>query len=402
MKPVQIALPRGLTWAVAALFAAMACPGAAAGAEQLYTCGMHPQVITTEPGNCPICGMKLQPVRANSSAQAAEIRIDAGTIQRMNLQTGLVTRGPARRLIRAFGTVDFDESRLSEVTTKYEAWIEGFHVAGIGSAVKAGDPLFDVYAPEIHNAELSYLAAWRAEGAADRPLTRASAERLELFGVPPETIAELARTGEAPRIYTVRAPRSGVVVEKMAIQGQMMHPGERICRVADLSTVWVYAQLYEDDLAAIRAGQRAEIRLTYGAAGTFSGTVAQILPQVRAETRASGVRIVVANPDGALRPGMFAFVRMDVAAAADAVLVPDSAVLRSGERNTVFVALGSGAFSPRQVELGAHTADNRYVVLSGLAAGERIVVSGQFLLDSESQLREAIQKMVHPAPAGGG
>ncbi len=415
-------------------------------AEQLYTCGMHPQIIKKAPGDCPICGMKLTPVRANAAGKgtaassgerklkyykstlipgevrpepgkdsmgmdmvpvyenedssASVIQIHPATVQRMNVKTDLVARGPVNRLIRAVGTVEFNERGLRDITTKYEGWIEKLHVNATWTSVKAGDPLFEIYSPDLYSAQLNYLVALRAEGAEGGSFTRASRERLELFDVSPEFVAEITKSGKARRTYLYRAPSDGVVIDKMGIEGQMMKPGERVYRLADLSSVWVHAQIYEKDLAAITPGQDAEVRASYGSDKVYHGTVAQLLPQVESVTRAATARLVIDNKDGFLRPGMFTEVRFKTTLAEDAVLVPDSAVLRSGERNTVFVALDAGSFEPREVKLGARTDDHRYAVLSGLSAGERVVISGQFMLDSESQLREAIQKMMTIASAG--
>lgn len=425
----------------------------ARAAKQLYTCGMHPQIIREEPGNCPICGMKLVPVRANTAKAAAHtaadpadtaapherkikyykstmlpgevspqpakdsmgmdmvpvyedpaeddasptIHIDARTIQRMNLQTAEVERGPVRRDVRAVGSVAFDEATLRDITTKYEGWIEKLDVDTTWTTVHAGEPLFDIYSPALYNAELNYLVALRSEGGAGGPLTRAALERLRLFDLPDATIAELARTRTVPHTFTYRAPADGVVTEKMAVTGQMMKPGEPIYRLADLSTVWVLAQIYEQDVPYVHTGQTATVRLTYGDRTDRPAKVDLLLPQLDETTRAVTARLILANPDGRLRPGMFADVRLAAQLADDAVLVPDVAVLRSGEQNTVFVALPNGAFEPRTVKLGARSEGNFYEVLSGLAAGERVVTSGQFMLDSESRLREAIAKMAAAA-----
>jgi len=437
MKSKPFFSPR--TWIVALVLLLLARSILFAAEQQLYTCGMHPQIIKTEPGDCPICGMKLQPIRASvanvttaapagerkikyykstmiagevsekpgkdtmgmdlepvyedAATAGAAITVDAVTIQKMNLRTGLVTRGPVRRQIRTVGVVEFNERGLHDITTKYEGWIEKLYVNATWTAVKAGDPLFEIYSPELYNAELNYLVALKAEGGGGGPLSQPALERLKLFDVTPAFLAELARTGEARRTYTFTAPSDGVVIEKMAVVGQMMKPGERVFRLADLSTVWLNAQIYEDDLAAVAPGRPVEVSATHGNQHGH-GTIEQILPQVQAETRTAVARIVLDNADGAWRPGMFADVRLATELAPSAVLVPDSAVLRSGERNTVFVALPGGQFAPREVKLGARTDDYRYEVLSGLAEGDRVVVSGQFMLDSESQLREAIQKML--------
>ena len=430
---------------LAYIFIPMLLGGGLAAAEQLWTCGMHPQIIKKQPGNCPICGMKLQPVRANSTGGAKasspsgerkvkyykstmipgqisqkpakdtmgmemvpvyegedasaenNIQIDAATTQRMNLRTALVERGPVKRDFRTVGIVAYNEEGLRDITTKYEGWLEKLHVNTTWAVVKAGDPLFDIYSPDLYNAQLNYLLALRNAGPSGGPLIRAARARLELFDLPEDFIAEITRTGEARRIYTFRAPANGVVIEKMAVVGQMMKGGEKIYRLADLSTVWVLAQIYEKDLPFVSEGQSAGVRTSYGVQRTFEGKVQLLLPQFEDQTRTATARIVLPNPGLYLRPGMFTDVRFTAQLTASAVLVPDMAVLRSGERNTVFIARAAGSFEPREVTLGTRSDGNFYEVLSGLAVGDRVVTSGQFMLDSESQLREAIQKMLKPA-----
>ncbi len=419
----------------------------AESAEQLYTCSMHPQIIKKAPGNCPICGMALTPIRANTNgakpalsgermikyykssmnpgevsdkpgkdsmgmdlipvyesgdSSAQVIQIDAVTVQRMNLKTGLVTHGPVLRELRTVGAVAYNESGWRDITLKYEGWIEKLFVNTTWATVKAGDPLFEIYSPDLYNAELNYLVALRSEGAAGGPLTRASLARLQLFDLSADFLAELARKDEAPRTYVYRAPADGTVIEKMAIAGQMMKPGERLYRLADLSSVWVLAQIYEQDLPFIRAGQDATVRVTYGPERMIDGRIDLLLPQVEEQTRTATARIVLPNPDASLRPGMFVDVRFVAKLADDAVLVPDLAVLRSGEHNTVFIVRDNGTFEPRVVKLGVRSQGNFYEVLSGLAADERVVISGQFMLDSESQLRDAIQKMLKSSEADAG
>ena len=414
----------------------------ARAAEQLYTCGMHPQIIKHEPGNCPICGMALTPVRSNAGPSSAEhkasfyrssmnpsevsdkpgkdsmgmdlipvyeeqadpsqaIHIDAATIQRMNLKTALVTRGPVLREIRTVGSVAYNEQGLTDITTKYEGWIEKLFVGATWTAVKKGDPLFEIYSPELYNAELNYLVALRTEGDTPGPVTRASLSRLQLFDLPPEVVAEIAKTREPKRTFVFRAPSDGMIVEKMAVAGEMTKPGEKIYRIADLSSVWVLAQVFEQDIAFVRMGQEATVRVTYGPERQFTGTVESLLPQVAEDTRTATARIVLPNPDGYLRPGMFVDVRFAARLSDSAVLVPDLAVLRSGEHNTVFLTRSDGSFEPREVKLGERSQGNLYQVLSGLSVGDRIVTSGQFMLDSESQLRDAIQKMLKAPESGG-
>jgi hypothetical protein len=343
--------------------------------------------------------MDLIPVYENGTTSPQTIQIDAATVQRMNLKTGLVTRGPVLRELRTVGSVAYNEAGWRDITTKYEGWIEKLFVNTTWTEVKTGDPLFEIYSPDLYNAELNYLAALRTEGPAGGPLTRASLARLQLFDVPASDLTELARAGEAPRTFVFRAPIGGMVIEKMAVAGQMMKPGERIYKLADLASVWVLAQVNEQDLPFVRAGQGATVRVTYGPERMIEGRVETLLPQVEEQTRTTTARIVLANPDASLRPGMFVDVRFVAKLADAAVLVPDLAVLRSGERNTVFIAHDDGTFDPREIKLGVRSQGDFYEVLSGLAVGERVVVSGQFMLDSESQLRDAIQKMLKSSAA---
>jgi len=410
--------------------------------KQLYTCGMHPQIIKDQPGNCPICGMALQPIRKQpgEGAPAATsdhggrkvkyykstmmlgeisqaprkdsmgmdmvpvyegeddsgaISIDPVTTQNMGLRTGLVTKGVLRRNIRSVGVIDFNETALSEVTTKFKGWIEKLYVDSTGRQVHKGEPLFEIYSPDLYTAQNEYaLASTRGTGLKESALTK-----LKYYDVSAEQIAELEKSGQPKKTLSVSAPRDGVVVEKMVVEGQMVEAGMKLYRVADLSTVWVQSQVYEQDLGFIKLGQEAVVSLSYLPDRKFRGRVTYIYPTVDEKTRTAKVRMEFHNPGFFLKPGMFATVQIESEIEADAILVPDMAVLRSGEKNTVFVALDGGKFEPRTVTIGARSVDNNYQVLSGLKEGERVVTSGQFMLDSESQLREAIQKMLKPPAA---
>ena len=380
--------------------------GSAAGAkeEQLYTCGMHPEVIAHKPGNCPICGMKLTPVRQQAGAAALNsITIDPVTMQNMDLRTGPVTRGPLRRVVRTVGVVDFDETALTDVTTKFKGWVEKLYVDSTGQQVHRGDPLFDIYSPELYSAQVEYLLALNQPtnlvGAGSQALQSSALAKLRFLDVPDEQIAQIRTDGQAKKTLRVNAPRDGVVTEKMVVEGQMVEAGMRLYRLVDLGTVWVQSQIYEQDLLFVRLGQEATVSLSYLPDRKFRGRVTYLYPTVDDKTRTAKVRMEFHNPGYFLKPGMFATVELAAELSASAVLVPDSAVLRSGEKSVVFVALEGGRFEPRAVALGARSEDNLYEVLSGLSGGERVVTSGQFMLDSESQLREAIQKMQRPTAA---
>jgi Cu(I)/Ag(I) efflux system membrane fusion protein len=374
----------------------------ASKAKTLYTCGMHPQIIQDHPGNCPICGMKLTPIRKqDASASAAEassiIAIDPSTIQTMGIRTAEVTRGPLRRVIRTVANVDYDETALADVTTKYKGWIEKLYVDATGALVNPGDPLFEIYSPELYSAQTEYLAALAGESgspsAEDHALLESARTKLKFYDISDAQIAELEKTRQATKTLTITAPISGFVVEKNVVAGQMVDAGMKLYRLADIGVVWVYAQVYEQDLSAVQLGQEATMTLSYLPDRKFRGRVTYVYPTVDEKTRTARVRMEFHNPGYFLKPGMFATVELVADIAPSALLVPDSAVLRSGQKNTVFIALPGGKFEARTVALGLQAQDDMDQVLGGLSEGERIVTSGQFMLDSESQLREAIQKM---------
>ncbi len=380
----------------------------ASEAKTLYTCGMHPQIIQDHPGNCPICGMKLTPIRKqDATTTAAEastgIAMDPSTIQTMGIHTGDVVRGPLRRVIRTVANVDYDETTLADVTTKYKGWIEKLYVDSTGALVNPGDPLFEIYSPELYSAQTEYLAALSAisgsPSAEDRALLDSARTKLKFYDLSDAQIAELEKTRQATKTLTITAPIAGFVVEKSVVVGQMVDAGMKLYRLADIGVVWVYAQVYEQDLPAIQLGQEATMTLSYLPDRKFRGRVTYIYPTVDEKTRTARVRMEFHNPGYFLKPGMFATVELVAEIAPSALLIPDSAVLRSGQKNTVFVALPGGKFEARTVVLGLQAQDDQDQVLDGLSEGERIVTSGQFMLDSESQLREAIQKMNNPGEA---
>ena len=445
------ALVLGAAWFVVNQRRGGASP--ATHSEQLYTCGMHPQVIQNKPGNCPICGMKLTPIRKQTgvagsatdtssaaaggerkvkyykstmllgeisqtprkdsmgmdmapvyedeAADAPTIFIDPVTVQNMGIRTGVVTKGPLRRAIRTVGTVEFDETALAEVTTKFKGWIEKLYVDATGKQVHRGEPLFAIYSPDLFSAQTEYLLALnQAAGTAGSDSLKATAlAKLQFFDISDDQITELEKTRQPKKALRINAPRDGIVVEKMAIEGQMVDAGMKLYRLADLSLVWVLSQIYEQDLPFLQLGQEAVVRLSYLPDREFRGRVTYIYPTLDEKTRTAKVRMEFHNPGFFLKPGMFATVELHAELEASTLLVPDSAVLRSGEKNTVFVALAGGKFDPRTITLGPRSEDNLYQVLSGLSEGERVVTSGQFMLDSESQLREAIQKMLKPTAA---
>jgi len=378
--------------------------------KTLYTCGMHPQIIQDHPGNCPICGMKLTPIRSgagmdNSTNNPTAIVVDAATRQSMNLRTAPVQAGPLRKTIRTVGTIDYNETAMADVTTRYKGWIEKLDVDATGQLVHRGDPLFEVYSPDLYDAEVQFLQVVTNSFKKFKSVIAARQEairNLRNFDVPDAQIAEIETNRHVLRTLTMSAPISGFVIEKDAVAGQMVDAGIRLYRIADLAIVWVMAEIYEQDLPFVQLGQEAVVKVSAFPDREFRGRVTFIYPTVDEKTRTARVRLEFENPGYFLKPGMFISAQIQAELADSAVLVPDSAVLRSGEKNTVFVVLDGGNFEARDVALGVEGGDDLVQVLSGLRPGERIVTSGQFLLDSESQLREAIDKMRGPTGKAGG
>jgi RND family efflux transporter MFP subunit len=356
---------------------------------------MIPGEIRRTPGKDSM-GMDMVPVYETQTAASTAITIDPVTTQNMNIRTGTVTKGPLRRTIRTVAVIDYDETSLADVTPRFKGWITKLYVNATGQQVHKGDPLFEIYSPELYSAQSDYLLALEntSGGGANALAMKAGATaRLMNFDISDDQIAELERTKQVKKTLSINAPRDGIVVEKNVVEGQMADESMRLYRIADLSLVWVQAQVYEQDLPFIRLGQDALVTLSYLSDRKFRGRVTYIYPTVDEKTRTAKVRMEFHNPGYLLKPGMFAAVELRAELDPSTLLAPDSAVLRSGDKNTVFVALDGGRFEPRAVTLGPRSENNMYQVLSGLSEGEKVVTSGQFMLDSESQLREAIQKM---------
>jgi Cu(I)/Ag(I) efflux system membrane fusion protein len=305
--------------------------------------------------------------------------------------------------------VQADERRLSIVNTKFEGWIEKLHVNATGQAVRRGQPLMEVYAPELVVAQQEYLLAWQAlqdmadagpaPRAAASQLATAALQRLKNWDISDDQLKRLQSQATSARRLTLRAPLDGIVMEKTAVEGMHFMPGDPLYRIADLSTVWVLADVFEQDLGALRDGQDTRIAVNAYPDTTFSGKVDFIYPTVAQDTRTGKVRIVVQNRDGRLKVGMYGNVSLDIPVGGAPVLaVPESAVIDSGTRQAVLVDRGEGTFQPREVKLGAR-ADGFYEIRDGLAVDERVVVSANFLIDAESNLKAALKAFAPTATA---
>ena len=392
---------------------------------QLWTCGMHPNVITEEPGQCPICGMNLTPVKntAEEEEQAvggqavdeqaedaapspgASIVIDPATIQNIGVQTAAVQKRPLTRSIRTVGHLDYNEEMYSRINVKYPGWIEKLYVNETGQQVAEGDPMLDIYSPELVAAQEEYLLAFQnvknLENSTFDTITKgaeslldASRRRLLYWDVTEAQIQELEERGAIARTLTIYAPSKGIVVERMAELGMRVTPGMDMYRMADLSSIWAFAHVYDGDAPWLSPGLTAEMDLPYNPGKVYRGTIDYIYPYLDRASRDIKIRLVFPNRDLELKPQMYANIRLSARSARSVLVVPGSAVIHSGERNVVFVALDGGKFEPREVTLGMEGREGYVEAMSGVSAGERVVTSAQFLIDSESRLQEAIQKML--------
>jgi len=381
-----------------------------------YVSPMDPTYIRNEPGKSPM-GMDLVPVYEEEGEEkepASTIRIDPATMQNMGVRLGRVERKPLVKDIRTVGYLLYDETKIFTVNTKFNGWIEKLHVDFVGDTVKKGQPLFEIYSPDLVTAQEEYLLALeqyrklsnatydRVRESAERLLS-ASRTRLRYWDLTDAQIEKIGQTASISKTLTVYSPASGVVTKKDAFEGHYVKAGEHQYTIADLSTVWVEVDIYEYELPWVRKGMPAEMELAYMPGKRLKGKVLFIYPYLNAKTRTATLRLQFSNPDYQLKPGMYADIYLKSSMGDNALVVPQEAVIFSGIRRLVFVSLGKGRFRPREVKLGVEVNQNEYQVLKGLEEGEEIVLSAQFMLDSESRLREAIQKMLElseRAPGG--
>ncbi len=376
----------------------------------LYHCPMHPAYTSDRPGQCPICGMDLERVSADAHAGHSNgdvpglvgVTLAPERTQLIGVRTAIAARRALDAQVSLVGFVTPDESRLSRVQLRVSGWVQSLQVSRTGSTVRAGQPLLQIYSPELFQSESEYLIERSARAAMpgmDHALSGPAAghQRLSLLGVPDDELERLERESRASTRLTLTAPFSGTVLERGVVEGQYVGADTPLLTVADLSRVWVLADLYEMDLSRVRVGDPATFT-TDGARGrVFESRVEFVYPTVSGESRTVKARLALENRDGALRPGMYGDVR--VGARARVVLaVPDEAVVHSGTHDYVFVAHAGGHFEPRQVGLG--TGDDDWAEITrGLAAGDTVVASASFLIDSESRLKAALEGF--GAQAGG-
>ena len=300
----------------------------------MYSCGMHPYYFQQGPGLCPICHMDLTPV--DPDKLTGKIVIDPNVVQNIGVRVEPVTTGPLVRSIRTVGTVDYDETKVRDVNTKVSGWIEKLFVNFLGAEVEAGQPLFDLYAPQLYEAQEEYLLAFKnkAAGAANGglDLLEAARTRLLYYDITPDQIRQLEADGVASKTMTIHSPHRGVIIAKHANEGMRVDPGMQVYQIADLSTVWVMVSLYEYQIPYVDVGQAATMSLPYIPGQSFEGKVLYMYPYVDTGTRQINVRREFDNPHGLLKPGMFADVKLRNTLAAERTLAPRAAILDTGKR----------------------------------------------------------------------
>ncbi|MBK7251498.1 MAG: efflux RND transporter periplasmic adaptor subunit [Gammaproteobacteria bacterium] len=341
-------------------------------------------------------GMDYIPVYADEKADDGEVvAVSAARVQTMGVRIAEVELRTVDAAIRASGRIAIDERNQAVIAPRFEGWIERLHVQAVGDRVEKGQPLFTTYSPELQSTgeELRVAERLASQSAASDPLASESARRLA--DATRIRLRNLEVAGQVGARQVLHAPLSGVVLEKEAVQGRRFMPGDVLFRIADLSKVWIIADIHEADLAHVHAGQGAQITLDAFPGRSFNGRIGYLYPTLNADTRTTPARIELDNPEGLLRPGMFASITLAVGDVTPKTVVPTSAIIDDGRHQIVLRALGDGRFKPRPVTLGQRGRDV-VEVLQGVSPGDRVVVSANFLIDSESQLRAALADMIDP------
>ncbi len=368
---------------------------------------MHPQYKSPKPGTAPDCGMDLVPKYADEEAVSmvpGSVMISAAKQQLIGVRTVQAQRETLVRDVRTTAQIAADESKIAHVHVKINGFIEQVFVDYVGQLVKKGQPLFTIYSPDLVSTQEEYLIAKRGEktlgtsqfaevAQGSESLLRSSRERLKLWDISDAQIRKLDETGEVSRTLTFYSPINGFVMDRKAFPQASVTPDTELYTVSDFSTVWANADVFEYEVPFVRVGQHAEMRLSYYPGKTWNGRISFISPTVDPTTHTVKVRLEFANPGFTLKPQMFADVDLTISYG-NHVVVPQEAVLDSGKVQRVFVAKGNGYFEPRMITTGAKL-DGKVAILSGLKAGETVVSSGNFLVDSESRLKSAAGTMQH-------
>lgn len=394
-----------------------------------YVCPMHPQIIRDKPGSCPICGMDLvkkeaeekkekkilywvAPMDANyrrdepgkspmgmdlvpvydDGEDSITVKISAAVENNMGVRTAKVKKDKLWRRIDTVGYVDFDENKISHIHLRTKGWIEKLLVKSEGERITKGQLLFEVYSPELVNAQEEYI---QALSSGHKGLSIASRERLQALGISTEQINKLNKTRRASQFVKVFARQDGIIAKLNVREGMFVMPQKEVMSLADLSSIWILAEVFESQADWVKSGQSAEVKLSYLPGREWEGEVEYIYPSLDPKTRTLKVRLRFDNKDETLKPNMFADVTIYGGAKREVMIIPSEALIRTGNEERVIVSVGEGRFQPRDVTAGIESGEYLEII-NGLSVGDNVVTSGQFLIDSEASLKASIARMSSP------
>ncbi len=406
--------------------------------KTLYSCGMHPNIIEEEPGTCPICGMNLTPIKSTQNASAKKesgerkilywrapmnpnevydapgksqmgmdlvpvyedeggasgvVTVNGSVLQSMNVKMTIVKAKKLSPSIYTNGTLETDETREYALTTKVSGWVEKLYVNYTGQKVRKGQKLVEIYSPELYAAQQELLTAINYESSVSSSvkseMLNNAIMKLELYDISKKEIDKIIETKKINKYMTLYAPFNGTVITKSIVKGDKINAGKEIMKIADLSNLWLKADVYESDLNKVQLGANAKIEFSYKPGKEYEGKVTFIYPTVNPVTRTVEVRVDIKNYNDELKPAMFGNVEIQGKDLPELPTVPETAIIRSGKESIVILSLGDGKFKPVDVKLGQYS-DGYYQILSGLNINDVIVTSGQFMIDSESSLRSAV------------
>jgi Cu(I)/Ag(I) efflux system membrane fusion protein/cobalt-zinc-cadmium efflux system membrane fusion protein len=358
---------------------------------------MDPTEIYEQPGQSKM-GMDLVPVYEDELVGGVDIKIDPVVEQNMGLKTEKAMITPVEHTIKTYGHITFDESKTGIVSQKYSGWIEKLYADYTGFFIKKGEPLYEVYSPSLLASQEEYLSAFknyqRNKSALNKELLDSAKIRLGYFDIADKEITSIEQKGEVKRSLIVRSPFTGVITHKNIIEGVFVKSGASLYTISDLSNVWVEAHIFEYEQNIVSLGQEVEMTLSYNPEKIYKGQISYIFPYLQTKTRDVIIRIDFKNTMNELKPDMFARIRIKTGSDRKGVSIASEAVIHSGQKKIVFVAKGKGKYAPKEVKTGIYLDNGKVELLSGISEGDVVVISGQFLLDSESKLKEAIQKML--------